>query len=156
MTQEPQSPLGSVGDDLERLAREAADLLGGLERDVRQDERVKSAFSSIDEWAKALQLSNGQWCGPGNDPTAVATPIDPCCETHDGKYDSLGLDFNTMWTIRAILQTRDADQWLVNCVSGVPTDGMDDVTEAYRVGLLAAFEGRVAIADWLTKEGYKV
>ena len=145
--------------ELRHAAEEALnnlqEVVKNLEQDVRTDiAEVASTFPTIAEWARALQLKNGRYCGPGQDLSQPMSPIDPCCEKHDNTYDTLGLDFSTMWSVKALLATRDADAALVACVQAVGDAGMDDVTKDYKVGLVAGFQGRVQIADWLKSHGY--
>lgn len=145
----------SFEDALQQAADEAVSFVQNLDADIRTAVAgVLSAFPSLGEWVKMLELRNGRYCGPGEDPEAELTPIDPCCQAHDTTYGRLGYDFSSMWSVKALLATRDADAALVSCVQAVDDEGMDEATKVYRSGMVAGFEGRVQIADWLKSQGF--
>jgi hypothetical protein len=149
----------SFEDALQQAAQAAVQDIENVAKNLDQDVRegfdaVTAAFPNLGEWSRALQLKNGRYCGPGEDPSQPMTPIDPCCQKHDDTYTSLGYDYGSMWSVKALLATRDADAALVACVNGVGDEGMDDATITYKAGLVAAFEGRVQVADWLKSQGY--
>ena len=129
---------------IEQGGEDLADWLGKAEAEV------ESRFGSeIGKWKEALlQGEYGCWCGPGSRCTEDVDAMDGCCHQHDLAYDSLGLDFGSMWSPSAIVKAHDADHALLECVKAGP-EPADAAGQAYRAVLIAAFEARAAIADLL-------
>lgn len=104
--------------------------------------------SQIKSWQDALTFEYGCWCGPGSRCQEDKDALDSCCHQHDLAYDSLGLDFDSMWTPAAIVKAQSADKALYDCVQSA-AEPADDEGRTYRAVLLEAFATRVEIAGWL-------
>lgn len=104
--------------------------------------------SQVRAWQQALSFEYGCWCGPGSRCSEDKDAMDSCCHQHDTAYNSLGLDFDTMWSPSAIVEAQDADKALYECVRAA-AEPEDTEGKAYRAVLLDAFAARLEIAAWL-------
>ena len=159
MSEEGTAPEAAPRSEFTALEQEAARLLSRtVEEAAGWLDQVSSDFeaqyrSKIDVWVGMLRFEYGCWCGPGTRCSEDVDAMDSCCHQHDLAYDSLGLDFNSMWTPAAIVAGRDADQALYDCVSGSAKPEDEDAARDYRAVLLDVFKERLAIADWLKSKG---
>ena len=147
----PRSEFTALEQEAARLlSLSAEDAAGWLEQVAPGFEAQYR--SKIDVWVGMLSFEYGCWCGPSNRCSEDVDAVDSCCHQHDIAYDSLGLDYSSMWSPAALVAARSADQALYDCVSS-SAEPADEAGRDYRAILLDVFKERLAIADWLKSMG---